>query len=97
MVAGIIVIYDVFTQIVNSDIPCRTFNNSRYLCWCNGRYTPVYAINTLGILYIDSITDTDVVSGYNNFPVWMIHGLPIMNVKRVLCCQVYPVRMINIL
>ena len=58
--------YDVFTQIVNSDIPCRTFNNSRYLCRCNGRYTPVYAINTLGILYIDSITDTDVVSGYNN-------------------------------
>ena len=30
------------------------------------------------------------------FPVWMIHGLAIMNVKRVLCCQVYPVRMINI-
>ena len=27
---------------------------------------PVYVINTLGILYIESITNTDVVSGYYN-------------------------------
>ena len=58
--------YDVFTQIVNSDIPYHTFNNSRHLCWCNGRYMPVYVINTLGILYIDSIINTDAVSGYYN-------------------------------
>ena len=58
--------YDVFTQIVNSDIPYYTFNNSRHLCWCNGRYMPVYVINTLGILYIDSIINTDVVSAYYN-------------------------------
>ena len=58
--------YDVFTKIVNSDIPYHTFNNSSHLCRCNGRYMPVYVINTLGILYIDSITNTDVVSGYYN-------------------------------